>query len=657
MGTFNRLLGFLRPYKRGVAISAAFASVAMVMSVAIPYVTGLAVESIEHGATHGRLHELAKRSHDRHTLLVLALVITGAVLLRWGLTYMRRMVAGRISLGIEYDLRETLYAQLQRLELGFFDRQQTGQLMSRATVDLQAVRFFLGYGLVFILQAGLTIVLAGVAMVAINPELGLIAMAPVPFVVVISQRYGRTARPAVQEVQQRIAELTADAEENISGVRVVKSFARESYQLERFRHSVARVFDQSMVATRLEATFNPAIGFLPQLGLAAVLLIGGDSVIHHHLNVGQFTQFYLYLNMLIGPMRSLGVTLGLAQRATASGARIFQVLDREPRIVEPPEARPLPAGNGHVQLRGVTLRYDESDDFGATYSAPHEGSGLEGPGAVAHTNGASANGAATSANGQANGSAPSVAPPARSPRAALSEIDLDVPAGRTVALVGGTGSGKSSLVSLISRLYDVSEGQVLLDGADVREVALRPLRQAVAIVSDDPFLFSATVAENIAYGRPEASRAEIEEAARKAQAHGFVSALPQGYETRVGERGLSLSGGQRQRIAIARALVADPRVLILDDATSSVDASTEQQIKLALDAAMEGRTTFVIAHRLSTISLADEIVVLDHGRIIAHGDHEELLQASELYQEIVAKGLPDQVFLTRKPLEPEVSGL
>jgi ATP-binding cassette subfamily B protein len=646
MSTFNRLLGFLRPYKRGVAVSAALASVAMVMTVLLPYVTGLAVEAIEHGASHGRHHQFAARSHDRHMLVVYALVIAGATLARWGLTFLRRMVAGRISLGIEFDLRERIYGHLQRLELGFFDRQQTGQLMSRATVDLQAVRFFLGYGLVFILQAGLTIVLAGVAMIAINPGLGLIAMAPVPFVVVLSQRYGRSARPAIQEVQQRIAELTADAEENISGVRVVKSFAREPHQLERFRHSVSRVFEQSMVATRLEATFNPVIGFLPQLGLAAVLLIGGERVIHHHLNLGQFAQFYLYLNMLIGPMRSLGVTLGLAQRATASGARIFQVLDREPRIVQPPDARPLPAGNGHVTLRGVTLRYDESDAFGATYSSPRDGSHLDdGLGDGPAT-------AARSANGSANGtgSAPQM-------RAALSDVDLDVPAGTTVALVGGTGSGKTSLVSLISRLYDTSEGQVLLDGADVRSVELRSLRQAVAIVSDDPFLFSASVAENIAYGRPDASLAEIEAAARRAQAHGFVSELPQGYETRVGERGLSLSGGQRQRLAIARALLADPRVLILDDATSAVDASTEQQIKLALDEAMAGRTTFVIAHRLSTISLADEIVVLERGRVIAHGDHDQLLEASELYREIVEKGLPDQVFLTRKPLEPQGSGL
>src|SRR5579871_5041963 len=563
MTTFYRLLGFLRPYRRGVAVSAALACFAMVMTVLIPYLTGLAVEAIEKGATDSRLHELLARSHQRHVLVTLAIVIVVAVLVRWGFMYWRRMIAGRVSLGIEFDLRELLYVHLQRLELGFFDRQQTGQLMSRATVDLQAVRFFLGYGLVFILQAALTIVLAGIAMLAIEPKLAAIALIPVPFVIVISQRYGRTARPAVQEVQQRIAELTADAEENISGVRVVKSFAREPQQLERFRHSVSRVFDQSMVATRLEATYNPVIGFLPQLGLAAVLLIGGEAVIHSHLSLGQFTQFYLYLNLLIGPMRSLGVTLGLAQRATASGARIFQVLDREPRIVEQPGAQPLPPGNGHVQMRGVTLRYDETDEFGAAYV--HAG-GRE---AAMHLEGSrSQNGDGVSAD--------------RSARAALCDVDLDVAAGTTVALVGGTGSGKSSLVSLISRLYDASEGEVLLDGADVRGLQLRPLRQAVAIVSDDPFLFSATVAENIAYGRPDASRAEVEAAARRAQADGFIAALPQGYDTRVGERGLSLSGGQRQRIAIARALVADPRVLILDDATSSVDATTEREIRRAL---------------------------------------------------------------------------
>jgi ATP-binding cassette subfamily B protein len=600
MTTFYRLLGFLRPYKRGMIVSWSLASLAMVMTVALPALTGRAVEAITKGALNAHDHASAGRAHERHTLLMLALAILAVVIVRWGLTYWRRMIAGRLSLGVEYDLRERLYGQLQRLELGFFDHQQTGQLMSRATVDLQAVRFFLGYGLVFILQSILTITLAGIVMVAINPRLGLIALVPVPFVVVISYRYGRRARPAIQETQQRIGELTADAEENISGVRVVKAFAREARQLTRFQNSVGRVFSQAMVATRLEARFNPVIGFLPQLGLAAVLLLGGDAVVHSHLTLGQFTEFYLYVNMLITPMRSLGVTLNLAQRATASGARIFQLLDREPRLTDAPDATPLPAGNGHVQFRGVTLRYDDPHDELAT-----------GAGSLAST-----------------------LPHAG--RAVLRDIDLDVPAGRTVALVGSTGSGKTSLVALISRLYDPTEGIVLLDGVDVRDATVRSVRAAVAVVSDDPFLFSASIAENIAYARPDAPLAEIEEAARHAQADGFITTLPQGYQTQVGERGLTLSGGQRQRLAIARALVANPRVLILDDATSSVDASTEQSIKLALAQAMAGRTSFVIAHRLSTIALADLIVVLDHGRVIAQGNHDQLLGSSELYREIVA---------------------
>jgi ABC-type multidrug transport system fused ATPase/permease subunit len=302
-------------------------------------------------------------------------------------------------------------------------------------------------------------------------------------------------------------------------------------------------------------------------------------------------------------MRTLGYMLSAAQRATASGARIFQVLDREPRMTVPENALPLPAGRGEVSFDGAGLTF--------------EGSG----------------------------------------RPALHDIDLEIEAGETVALVGAMGSGKTALVSLIPRLYDVTEGSVRIDGADVREVDATSLRQQIAVVTDDPFLFSATVHENIAYGRPEASREEVEAAARAAQADGFIRALPNGYDTLVGERGLTLSGGQRQRIAIARAIAANPRILILDDATSSVDASTEQEIKVALREVMAGRTTFIVAHRLSTIALADEIIVLEEGTVAARGSHEQLLNESELYREIVEKGMPDQVFLNRKPLEAQVAGL
>ncbi len=519
------------------------------------------------------------------------------------LTVVRRLIAGRVSLGVELDLRTRMYSHLQSLELAFFDRQQTGQLMSRSTVDLQSVRFFLGYGLIFMLQSGLTILLAAVAMFLTEPGLATISLAPVPFVVFIAARYGRRSRPALQEVQQRIAELTADVEENVSGVRVVKAFAREDRQLERFRGQVGRVFDQSMVTTRMAAFYNPFIGFLPQVGLAAILFFGGRQVIRGDLTIGQFSAFYTYLLMLLSPMRTLGISLSLAQRATAAGARLFQILDREPQIVSPPGAPGLPPGNGRVELRGVSLEYGGAK------------------------------------------------------RPSVRDVTLDVAAGSTVALVGATGSGKTTLVQLIPRLYDVTAGAVLVDGADVRDVDVADLRHAIAVVDDNPFLFSATIAENIAYARADATPEEIERAARRAQAHEFIARLPEGYDTRVGERGLTLSGGQRQRVAIARAFLADPRILILDDATSSVDASTEQEIKRALREVMAGRTTFVIAHRLSTISLADEIAVLEDGALLAHGTHDDLLEASELYREIVEKGLPDQVFLTRKPRERRVAGL
>jgi ABC-type multidrug transport system fused ATPase/permease subunit len=548
----------------------------------------------------------------------------------------RRLVAGRVSLAVEFDLRQLFYAHLQRLELGFFDSQQTGQLMSRATVDLQAIRFFLGYGLIFITQNLLTITLVTIVMVAINPVLALIALIPAPLIVFTASRYNRVSRPAQQEVQQRIAELTAEAEENISGIRIVKAFAREEYQLHRFQRAVGRVFDQSIYSTKLQAFFSPLIGLLPQIGIALVLLVGGREVINGTLSLGDFTAFYTYLVILAGPMRMLGVAMGMAQRAIASGNRLFEILDREPRIESPPGAPALPDGGGSVRMSGVTLRYDEPR-AGASEIGPLGGGSRLDAAEIDHT-GAGSVFDATNADHSSMESRPD---------AALTDVDFEVAAGSTVALVGPSGSGKTSLVALIARLYDPSEGAVEVDGVDVRAVEVESLRREIAFVGDESFLFSASVAENIAYPRAEASRPEIEAAARRAQAAEFIEDLPDGYNTVVGERGLTLSGGQRQRVAIARALLADPRILILDDATSSVDATTEAAIKAGLREAMTGRTTFIIAHRLSTVSLADEVIVMDGGRVVDRGTHAELLEGCSFYREIAEHGLADSVFLQR----------
>jgi ABC-type multidrug transport system fused ATPase/permease subunit len=578
MRTFRRLLGFLRPYRRQLIWSLLLAWMAMGMTVVIPLLSGAAVNAIE--------------DQRRSDLLPLVLALLGAGILRLSLTVGRRLIAGKVSLAVEFDLRQVFYEHLQRLELGFFDRQQTGQLMSRATVDLQSIRFFLGYGLIWVSQSALTILFSAALMFVLDPVLALIALAPVPFLVATATRYSRRNRPAEQEVQQRVGEVTAGAEESISGIRIVKAFARERHMLERFRHSVNRVFEQSMVSARLQSFYTPLMGFLPNLGLAAVLIVGGNQVINGSIQAGELTAFVLYIGLLSGPVRWLGMSLSMAQRAVASGNRMFEILDREPEMQSPPGAPPLPEGRGQVSLQRVTLRYD--------------------------------------------GSAP-----------ALSGIDLEVEPGRTVALVGPTASGKTSLVGLLARLYDPSEGRVVIDGADIKEVDLASLRREIAFVADDSFLFSDTVAANIAYAHPDATQEQVEEAAKRAQAHDFISRLPDGYETVVGERGLTLSGGQRQRVAIARALLAEPRILILDDATSSVDARTEAQIKDGLREAMKDRTTFIVAHRLSTISLADEIVVLDRGRIVDRGTHDELLERCSLYEEIAEKGLEDSVYLQR----------
>src|SRR2546423_610057 len=458
--------------------------------VLIPFLVGRTVDEIRKGRTN---------------LWPFALAILGAALVRLVFSVMRRLIAGRVSLGVEYDLRNRMYHHLQSLELAFFDEQRPGKLMSRSPVALQAVRFFLGYGLIFILQSLVTLLVAAVVMLALNVELGLLALARAPAIFVVAFRYGRRNRPASQEVQQRIAELTAEVEENVGGIRLVKAFAREERQLGRVRDRAARVFEQSMVSTRLRAFYNPFIGFLPTLGLALVLVVGGIQAVHGHLTVGEFVAFYGYVQLLSGPVRMLGIALGMAQRAVASGARVFEVLDRPPQMTVPDDAGDLTPGDGHVELRDVSFEYEGTKET------------------------------------------------------VLSAIDLDVPAGRTVAIDGGTGSGKSTLVSLLPRLYDPSAGSVWIDGADVSTVRLESLRSQVGLVSDDPFLFSDSIRNNIAYARFDAPGEAIEDAARRADIHDFIVSLPDGYDTLVGERGMTLSGGQRQRLPIARGARMGPR--------------------------------------------------------------------------------------------------
>ncbi|WP_245604247.1 ABC transporter ATP-binding protein [Patulibacter minatonensis] len=608
MGTFRRLLGFLRPYRRLWAVSFVLALLAMGVTVLSPALIGHAIDRIRDG-DKGGLTEFA---------VALALLGIGRMVLTIG----RRLVAGRVSLGVEQDLRDRLYGHLQALDLGFFDRWQTGQLMSRATVDLSAVRFFLGYGLVFVVQSLLTVVLAAIAMTIQQPLLALACLVPAPLIVFVGHAYGVRGRPAQQDAQQAVAEVTASAEESISGIRVVKAFAAEDRRQEAFGEAVEHAFQKQLRAVRIDASFQPVVQFLPQISLAIVLLVGGRMVVDDTISLGQFTAFFVYVMMLVQPLRSLGVMLGLGQRATASGARLFQVLDRAPDIVAPEGAalRTLPlategAAIGAVEFDDVTLRYPDQDT------------------------------------------------------PALSDVSVSVLAGERVAIVGQTGSGKTALVQLLPRLYDPERGRVLIDGVDVRDLDPTALRHEIAIIDDDPFLFTATVAENIAYAAPGATRAEIEGAARRARAHEFVTELPDGYDTVVGERGLTLSGGQRQRLAIARALLAGPapgtaerpgdagqgpRILVLDDATSNVDASTEQEITAGLREVMRGRTTLVIAHRLSTVLLADRVVVLHQGRVADVGTHQDLVERSELYREIVTYGMADQVFLSREDRPTEV---
>ena len=560
------------------------ASLAMGVTVLIPWLVGSVVNAIDDG---DRVGDPAAGADDRRRRARSGSALTAS----------RRVVAGKVSLAVEYDLRERIYAHLQSLELGYFDSQQTGQLMSRATVDLQSIRFFLGYGLIFITQSALTLVLAGAVMFCLQPGLAFLALLPVPFVVFTASRYNRTSRPALQEVQQRIAELTVEAEESVSGVRVVKAFAREEHMLDRFRNRVNRVFDQNVYSTRLRAFYNPMIAFLPNLGLAVVLLVGGRQVINGTLSLGDFTAFYTYLIMLIGPMRMLGTALGMSQRAIASGNRLFEVLDREPGDHERARTRPT--------CRRAT---------------------------------------ATSCSRDVVARATATAEPA------LDGVDLEVEGGKVVALVGPSGSGKTSLVALLARLYDPTGGSVV----DRRR---RPARRRRRLAAPPDRLRRRRQLPVQRHRRREHRLREArrdprgDRARRRARAGRIVHRAAAGRLRDDGRRARPDALGRpatadRDRAGAARR-PADPDPRRRDLVGRRADRGRDQARPRPRRSS--GRTTFIVAHRLSTISLADEIVVLDEGRVVDQGTHEELLDRCPLYREIADYGLVDRTLPAVRP--------
>jgi ATP-binding cassette subfamily B protein len=563
------LRGLLRRQRAGLVTGVVVGLVWSAGKVAVPKLTRLA---IDHGI------------NGTGSLLAWSLLIAAAGVLAGLFTALRRWYAFRESRSTETMLREQLFEHVQALHVAYHDHTQTGQLMSRASSDLLQVQAFVV--MIPITVSNLAMVAAIVVLLAISqPWLALIALAPLPLLNLLSVRFSRRIHPAVLSVQQEQAQLATVVEEAVSGVRVIKGFGAEQVTADRLRVEADDIRRVSLDAARIRSAFLPGLDLLPNLGLIAVLGIGGHRVLSGHMSYGQLIEFIQYIGLLIFPLRNLGMTVAFGQRAAAALLRVDEVLSTPRAITDPLSPQDLPADSGidrgSVRFEHVRFGYD--------------------------------------------GAAP-----------LLDDFDLDIPAGTSVAVVGSTGSGKSTLARLLIRFYDVSGGSIRIDGIDVRDLRLADLRHAVSIVFEDTFLFHDSVAANIAFAKPDADQPTIERAARLAGAHDFVVNLPDGYATVLGERGYSLSGGQRQRIALARAIVADPRVLVLDDATSAVDPSKEHEIREAMATVMQGRTTIVIAHRPGTIALADTVVLLDRGHVAALGTHDELLATTPRYREVLA---------------------
>ncbi|MGA9191438.1 MAG: ABC transporter ATP-binding protein [Anaerolineales bacterium] len=495
-------------------------------------------------------------------------------------TFSQAFMGQRASQGVAYDLRNDLFAKVQRLSFSYHDRNQTGQLMVRATDDVEKVRTFIGQGLLMAVQS--IILMGGTLLILFltNVHLTLVILPILPVAFVLFMVFSTVVRPMFMEVQRRLSSMNAILQENVAGIKVVKAFSREPEQIKRFDDSADHFMQQMLKVMKVMTFLMPTIFLMANLGQALILYYGGNQIIANQLTLGEWQKFSLYLVFVFFPIGQLGFIITQMSQASASASRIFEILDAQSELVEIESAPDLPPVEGRVTFDHVTFRYLGSE------------------------------------------------------RPVLSDVSLTAEPGQTIALLGMTGSGKSTIINLIPRFYDPSEGSVLIDGHDLRQVTLDSIRRQIGIVLQETNLFTGTIRDNIAYGKVDATDDEVASAAVAAAAHDFIMAFPEGYETHVGERGTTLSGGQKQRIAIARALLLDPRILILDDSTSNVDLQTEYEIQQALDRLMRGRTSFVIAQRISTVLNADSILVLEKGSIAAQGTHEELLEDSEIYAEI-----------------------
>ncbi|MHB1584784.1 MAG: ABC transporter ATP-binding protein [Acidimicrobiales bacterium] len=572
---------------------------AMFLTALLASFTGLVLTALiplllDKGITNSIIHHTVPLHF--YVWWVLGLGVAGGVA-----GYVSRRFLFQTAYRIEFDLRSIIYEHLSRLSFPFYDRVQSGQLISRANSDIRSVNMYLTFAPMVLVQCSIALVAFGF-MLSIDVPLALVAMVTMPFVFVIGVRMRKSLFPVSWLIQARLADVATIVDENVNGVRVVKSFAAEGRELRSLARSADKVQWSYVKDADLRARFTPMVQNLPQVGLALVLLLGGYLIINGHLGVGAIVAFNSWLIMLQAPFMMLGMIVMMGQRAAASADRIYEILDEPPTVVDRAGAVDLERCEGDVVFDSVVFSYGDDPD------APH----------------------------------------------VLDSFDLHVAPGQTVALVGRTGSGKSTVARLLARFYDVDGGAVRIDGHDVRDLTLASLRARVGVVLDEPFLFSAPIRDNIAYGRPTADLDDVVAAAAAAGADGFVRQLPEGYDTVVGERGYTLSGGQRQRIAIARTLLVNPPILVLDDATSAVDVEVEHEIHAALRHLLAGRTTVVIAHRLSTISLADRVVLVDRGRVVAEGTHAELLATTPLYAEVLAQGDPEAAGPHRPALDGRV---